>query len=107
MVDEVVAIEAPVNIFINDEYVITLLSTPKFKKELAIGWLYDEGVLESMNQLKQISITKMNWNSADFCISEPITLAYSREVGRILAYVPEEVIPRPEYRFYMWTFYIM
>ncbi|MEE8570967.1 MAG: formate dehydrogenase accessory sulfurtransferase FdhD [Candidatus Bathyarchaeia archaeon] len=55
MVDEAVAIEAPVNIFINDEYVITLLSTPKFKKELAIGWLYDEGVLESMNQLKQIS----------------------------------------------------
>lgn len=49
----------------------------------------------------------MNWNSADFCISEPITLAYSREVGRILAYAPEEVIPRPEYRFYMWTFYIM
>ena len=55
MVDEAVAIEAPVNIFINDEYVITLLSTPKFKKELAIGWLYDEGVLKSMNQLKQTS----------------------------------------------------
>ena len=48
-----------------------------------------------------LALTKMNWNSADFCISEPITLAYAREVGRILAYVPEEVIPRPEYRFYM------
>jgi argonaute-like protein implicated in RNA metabolism and viral defense len=47
------------------------------------------------------SLTKMNWNSADFCIRNPITLDYASEVGRILAYVPEEVIPRPEYRFYM------
>ncbi|MCK5627785.1 formate dehydrogenase accessory sulfurtransferase FdhD, partial [Candidatus Bathyarchaeota archaeon] len=62
MVDEAVAIEAPVNIFINDEYVITLLSTPEFKKELALGWLYDEGVLESTNQLKQININQDNIN---------------------------------------------
>jgi len=47
------------------------------------------------------ALTKMNWNSANFCIREPITLAYSREVGKILAYVPEEVIPRPEYLYYM------
>lgn len=47
------------------------------------------------------ALTKMNWNSADFCIRDPITLAYSREVGKILAYVPEEVIPRPEYLYYM------
>jgi len=47
------------------------------------------------------ALTKMSWNSADFCISEPITLAYSRGVGKILAYVPEGVVPRPEYRFYM------
>jgi hypothetical protein len=48
-----------------------------------------------------LALTKMNWNSADFCIREPITLAYAREVGKILAYVPEEVIPRPEYLYYM------
>jgi len=47
------------------------------------------------------ALTKMNWNSADFCIRKPITLEYASEVGKILAYVPEEVIPRPEYRFYM------
>ena len=47
------------------------------------------------------ALTKMNWNSADFCIRNPITLEYASEVGKILAYVPEEVIPRPEYRFYM------
>lgn len=47
------------------------------------------------------ALTKMNWNSADFCIRRPTTLEYASEVGKILAYVPEEVIPRPEYRFYM------
>lgn len=47
------------------------------------------------------SLTKMNWNSASFCIRSPITLEYASEVGKILAYVPAEVIPRPEYRFYM------
>ncbi|MCW4019377.1 MAG: hypothetical protein NWF00_11985 [Candidatus Bathyarchaeota archaeon] len=48
------------------------------------------------------ALTKMNWNSADFCIRKPITLEYANEVGKILAYVPEEVeFPRPEYRFYM------
>jgi hypothetical protein len=47
------------------------------------------------------ALTKMNWNSANFCIREPITLAYAREVGKILSYVPEEVTPRPEYLYYM------
>jgi hypothetical protein len=61
---------------------------------------YGDAPLETI--CKEIfALTKMNWNSADFCIREPITLAYSREVGKILAYVPEEVIPRPEYRYYM------
>lgn len=48
-----------------------------------------------------LALTKLSWNSADFCISEPVTLAYSRQVGRVLAYVPEEVKPRPQYLFYM------
>jgi len=48
-----------------------------------------------------LALTKMNWNSADFCIREPVTLAYSRQVGKILAYLPEEIRPRPEYLYYM------
>lgn len=52
--------------------------------------------------LKEIlALTKMNWNTADFACSEPITLAFSRRVGQILAELPPHVTPRPEYRFYM------
>ena len=60
MVDEAIAIETPVNLFLNDEYVITLLATPKFQTELALGWLFDEGVLASINQIKQININHDN-----------------------------------------------
>ena len=61
---------------------------------------YGDASLETICQ-EIFALTKMNWNSADFCIRNPITLEYASEVGKILAYVPEEVIPRPEYRFYM------
>ncbi len=54
MIEEPVAMEAPVNIFINDEYLITLLSTPRLQRELALGWLFDEGVLQSWKQIEKV-----------------------------------------------------
>jgi hypothetical protein len=48
-----------------------------------------------------LALTKLNWNSADFSVSEPITLAFSRRVGEILAEMPATVKPQEEYRFYM------
>ncbi len=48
-----------------------------------------------------LALTKMNWNSADFCCEEPITLNFSRRVGDILALVPQGAAIREEYRYYM------
>lgn len=48
-----------------------------------------------------LALTKMNWNTADFACTEPMTLAFARRVGQILAELPEGQTPRPEYRFYM------
>ncbi len=48
-----------------------------------------------------LGLTKMNWNNADYSIREPVTLRFSREIGAILANVPEAVKPRPQYLFYM------
>lgn len=56
MVEEPVAMEAPVNLFVNDNYVITLLATPEFKKELALGWLFDEGILQSFEDVTQVVV---------------------------------------------------
>lgn len=54
MVKEPVATEAPLNVFVNDKYVITLLATPKLQKELALGWLFTEGVLQSLDEIKEV-----------------------------------------------------
>lgn len=48
-----------------------------------------------------LALTKMNWNTADFACADPITTAFSRRVGQILAEVPPGLKVRPEYRFYM------
>nr|MDZ8063832.1 hypothetical protein [Nostoc sp. EkiNYC01] len=52
--------------------------------------------------LKEIlGLTKMNWNTADFACSDPVTTAFSQRVGHILAELPPNLPMRYEYRFYM------
>lgn len=52
--------------------------------------------------LKEVlSLTKLNWNTAAFNVSEPITLAFSRRVGEILSELGANKKMRNEYRFYM------
>lgn len=52
--------------------------------------------------LKEVlALTKMNWNSADFSGAQPITIAFARRVGQILAEVSPNAKVQPEYRFYM------
>ena len=48
-----------------------------------------------------LGLTKLNWNSADFASSMPITLAFSRRVGEVLSHLPDRIVPRPEYKYYM------
>ena len=48
-----------------------------------------------------LALTKLNWNSADFACSEPISIAFARRVGAILAELPAHMPMRPEYRYYM------
>lgn len=57
----------------------------------------------SMSQLavEILALTKMDWNSAMFAGKEPITTAFSEDVGHILAELPAGAEPRPQYRFYM------
>jgi hypothetical protein len=57
----------------------------------------------SMSQLATeiLALTKMDWNSAMFAGKQPITTAFSEDVGHILAEFPANAEPRPQYRFYM------
>jgi len=48
------------------------------------------------------ALTKMNFNNADYYDSEPITLKFSKKVGEIMQYLPENIDNPPnKYYFYM------
>lgn len=48
-----------------------------------------------------LALTKINWNSANYAGSMPITLRFARLVGDILREVPAGQEPEPKYKFYM------
>jgi hypothetical protein len=50
-----------------------------------------------------LALTKLNWNTADFCSGLPITIGFSRNVGQVLKVFDddEEEKPAQSYRFYM------
>jgi hypothetical protein len=37
---------------------------------------------------EMLALTKMNWNTAVFAVNEPITVAFSKRAGQILAELP-------------------
>lgn len=47
-----------------------------------------------------LALSKMNWNSAEFSLAQPITMLFSRRVGEVLAYV-DDLDLKHDYRFYM------
>lgn len=48
-----------------------------------------------------LSLTRMNWNTAQNTSSDPVTLRFARQVGGIMAEIGENEEPKPSYRFYM------
>jgi hypothetical protein len=48
-----------------------------------------------------LALTKLDWNSAVFAQKQPITTAFSEDVGQILAEIQPGVQPKTLYRFYM------
>ena len=49
-----------------------------------------------------LSLTRMNWNNADFCDQMPITVSASRRIGRILSEArARDIDISREYKFYM------
>lgn len=59
-IDDLVVIEYPFTIFIDDEEIITLLCTPKCLKELSIGFLLSESIIENFDDILKIQIDENN-----------------------------------------------
>jgi FdhD protein len=57
-VDDVIAKEAPLTIFVNDTELVTLLCSPENLNDLAVGFLFSEGVISSMDDIARISVNE-------------------------------------------------
>ena len=55
-VEEEVAVEAPANIYLNEKHVVTLLSSPYMLGELAVGYLFSEGILTEKEMISEVLV---------------------------------------------------
>ena len=72
---------------------------PHIPAPLEIGACGDTDLIKRAHEI--LSLTKMNWNSADGIGRHPISVSFARRVGTIMTEMKEEQEPNPLYRFYM------
>lgn len=66
--EDLVVREVPVTLFLNDREMVTLVCSPGEFRELAVGFLCSEGILQKRDQLKDIRINEEDgliWVEAD------------------------------------------
>jgi len=56
-IDDAVAIEHRANILVNGEHYITLMCSPNLFEELAVGFLFSEGVISAYSDIRRIDST--------------------------------------------------
>jgi FdhD protein len=59
-VQDELALDEPVCIFVNDEYQVTLIASPENKNELAIGYLLSENIIDTPSDLRDIDTRDNN-----------------------------------------------
>lgn len=55
---DILVVEYPLTIYLNQEEIITILCTPKDFKELGVGFLFSEGFLDDIDDLISIDVDK-------------------------------------------------
>jgi len=58
--EDLVAVETPINIYVNNKRFVTIFASPQLLKELAVGYLIAEGVIGSVKEISQINIRSNN-----------------------------------------------
>ncbi len=73
---------------------------PKIPKPIRILEIHGDNDITLVAK-EILALTKLNWNSTKFYSKEPVTIRFSREVGKILSELPEDIEIQPYYKFYM------
>ena len=68
-----VIVEEPVDLSINAKYWLTLMCTPSNLDELAIGFLYNEGLINSFDEIKMIEVCH-NGSNIDIWLTHEVDL---------------------------------
>jgi len=53
---DIVAEETPLHVFLNHVHYVTILCSPGMLKEMAVGHLFSEGVLHSLDEVKEVRL---------------------------------------------------
>lgn len=59
---DLVLIESPIDIFLNSDPLVNIVCLPKDLKELSIGFLYSIGIINSLDDIKEIRISELDNN---------------------------------------------
>jgi FdhD protein len=59
---DIVLIESPIDIFINSEPLVNVICLPKDLKELSTGFLYSIGIINSIEDIKEIRLSELDNN---------------------------------------------
>ena len=63
IIEDVVAVEYSLAVYINDTYFVSLLCTPSSLKALIVGFLHSEGIIASNSDIASIQIDEQNGKS--------------------------------------------
>ena len=55
---DIVAEEFPLHVFLNDACVVSVLCSPSKLKELAVGYLFSEGFVHSLDEMREVRLDK-------------------------------------------------
>ena len=59
---DVVLIERPIDLFVNSEPLVNIICLPKDLNELTYGFLYSIGIIDSIEEVKNIEIVELENN---------------------------------------------
>jgi len=68
---DIVLIESPIDLYVNSEALVNIISLPSDLKELSVGFLYSIGIINSIKDVKEIYVDELE-NTVHINLSENI-----------------------------------
>ncbi|MFW9988572.1 MAG: formate dehydrogenase accessory sulfurtransferase FdhD [Candidatus Odinarchaeota archaeon] len=58
-IDDIILYETPIDIYVNSEKIVNIICLAKNLKELSVGFLFSVGIINSINDIKIISVNEL------------------------------------------------